>query len=59
VRIFPIIHISNIVYAATHQFGDDERNIPARPYLGLSQENAQDVLDVIEDWIDQQIRRMT
>lgn len=24
------------IYGATHQFGDDERGIPARPYLGLS-----------------------
>lgn len=30
---------SNLVYAATHQFGDDSRSIPARPYLGLSSED--------------------
>ena len=27
---------TNLVYAATHQFGDPERNIPARPFLGAS-----------------------
>lgn len=27
------------VYAATHQLGDDSRGIPARPYLGVSQED--------------------
>ena len=28
-----------IAYAATHQFGDDKRNIPARPYLGIAQKD--------------------
>jgi len=31
---------SNQVYAATHQFGDPGRNIPARPSLGLSSADA-------------------
>ena len=26
---------TNVDYAATHQFGDAARNIPARPFLGL------------------------
>lgn len=30
---------SNLVYAATHQFGDPERNIPERPYLGVSSDD--------------------
>ena len=25
-----------LIYGATHQFGDPRRNIPARPFLGLS-----------------------
>ena len=29
------------VYGATHQFGDKARNIPARPFLGLSEEDKQ------------------
>lgn len=27
---------TNMVYAATHQFGDPDRNIPARPWIGFS-----------------------
>lgn len=27
------------VYGATHQFGDDARGIPARPWLGLSEDD--------------------
>ena len=43
---------SNREYALTHQSGDDSRGIPARPYLGLSGENIEDILDLIERQID-------
>lgn len=48
---------SNLVYAAIHQFGGEEvgRNIPARPYLGLSDENIDDLAalasDVVAGWL--------
>lgn len=35
------------VYAATHQYGDDKRGIPARPFLGLSDENIEEIGDVL------------
>ena len=38
---------TNEVYGPTHQFGDDNRNIPARPFLGFP--NADDVLDIVEN----------
>lgn len=38
---------SNLVYAATHQFGDRERGIPARPYLGLSGANAAELEEIL------------
>lgn len=40
---------SNRVYAATHQLGDDSRNIPARPFLGLSGENKAEILSLLAD----------
>ena len=43
---------TSLLYGATHQFGDDDRNIPARPYLGLSGGNEDDLLAVVEDWLD-------
>jgi phage virion morphogenesis protein len=44
---------TNLVYAATHQFGsDDGRNIPARPYLGLSADNEAELLDVADRFLD-------
>ncbi len=42
---------SNMIYAATHQYGDAERNIPARPYLGLSSEDESDLEQVIDNFL--------
>ncbi len=43
---------SNLVYAATHQFGRDEANIPARPFLGLSAENEEEINELIDTWVE-------
>lgn len=43
---------SNLVYAATHQFGDDDRGIPARPYLGLSGQNVDALESLTEHWAE-------
>lgn len=37
------------IYGASHQFGDDSRGIPARPFLGLSDDDQQIVLDILSD----------
>jgi phage virion morphogenesis protein len=44
---------ANSEYAATHQFGDSARNIPARPFLGMSDDDEQAVLDIISDWLSE------
>ncbi len=46
---------TDLPYGAPHQFGFAKRNIPARPFLGLSTENAEDLLNVAEDWVDTQL----
>lgn len=38
-------------YAATHQFGDPGRNIPARPVLGISDEDEVEILDILNEEI--------
>lgn len=43
---------SNLVYAATHQFGDRERNIPARPYLGLSSEDLREIERLTDGYVE-------
>lgn len=42
---------SNLIYAATHQMGDDSRNIPARAYLGLSLDDESELEKVVDDFI--------
>lgn len=39
------------VYGATHQLGDSERNIPARPYLGLSDAVRAELVDILHDYL--------
>jgi len=41
-----------MIYARTHQLGDKKRNIPARPYLGLSKVNAKDIENEIAKFIE-------
>jgi len=38
-----------LVYGATHQFGDPERGIPARPFLGISDGDRSVILDILQD----------
>lgn len=44
---------SELVYAAIHQHGGEPVGsaIPARPYLGISDENAADLNAIVEDFI--------
>ena len=42
---------SNRIYAATHQLGDAARNIPARPFLGLSVQDKAEVVAIIGDYL--------
>lgn len=43
------------IYGATHQFGDDSRNIPARPYLGISDDDRSRIIRVLERHLRQVI----
>lgn len=38
-------------YGAAHQFGRDDINLPARPYLGLSDQDSEDVLSIISGYL--------
>lgn len=42
---------TNLVYGAIHQFGGEEvgSNIPARPYLGVSEQDGRDVEELVSD----------
>lgn len=46
---------TNLVYAATHQFGDEKRRIPQREFLGLSPDDEQQINRLIDTWWKQQL----
>lgn len=39
------------VYAAVHQFGWEKKNIPARPYLGISEADEAELSDIVDAFI--------
>lgn len=41
-----------MIYGATHQFGDPARNIPARPFLGISEGDREGIFDILRDHIE-------
>ncbi|ALG69420.2 phage virion morphogenesis protein [Beggiatoa leptomitoformis] len=45
------------VYGAVHQFGNPKKNIPARPFFGLSEDNKNDVEAELTEWIKQRLKR--
>ncbi len=49
---------SNLIYAAIQQFGGEEvgMDIPARPYLGLSDENMDDLAALVNDFVDDHVK---
>ncbi len=40
---------TNRIYGATHQFGDPQRNIPERKWLGLSEADRRMIVEVLHD----------
>jgi phage virion morphogenesis protein len=46
---------TNKIYAATHQFGRDA--IPARPFLGISEEDQRDIVEVLADHMRRALAR--
>lgn len=42
---------SPMVYALTHQMGDEARGIPARPYLGLSEADQETLQTTSDAWL--------
>lgn len=47
---------SNLVYAWIHQVGSEDGDTPARPYLGLSDENVTELRGVVNDWFKEELR---
>lgn len=47
---------SNLVYALVHQDGHKDMGIPARPYLGVSEDNLEDLGQLVMDFIAREAR---
>ena len=47
---------TNAIYAATHQFGDSQRNIPARPFLGVGPRDVEMIENKAVKFISEQWR---
>lgn len=47
---------TNLIYGATHQFGDPKRGIPASPFLGLSESDRQDVLEILNEYLSEPLK---
>lgn len=43
---------TNLIYAATHEFGDHSRNIPMRPFMFLTQEATDEIEATILDFYE-------
>ncbi len=43
---------SSMVYAGVHQFGWPERNIPARPYLGIGSRERRGIEDTLQGFME-------
>jgi len=46
---------TNLVYGATHQFGAPERGIPARPFLGLADDDEAAILEIIRRHLEEAV----
>jgi len=42
---------TNLIYGATHQFGSEDGDIPARPFLGISEDDQREIVQIIDDHI--------
>lgn len=45
------------VYAAPHQFGWEDKNIPARPSIGLSPEDVEALTSIADDFISRRLAK--
>lgn len=44
---------TNLIYGAAQQLGFDERNLPARAYLGLSAADLAELDEIVSDWLSE------
>ena len=43
---------SDLIYAGTHQYGNPDRNIPQREFLGMSKQNEVEIYTELDDYMN-------
>jgi phage virion morphogenesis protein len=46
---------TNVIYAATHNFGDPSRNIPERKFIGVSRYDEEQIVARLNRWVLERI----
>jgi len=46
---------TNVIYANVHQFGNPKLNIPARPFLGISEDDEKKINGVFVSWANERL----
>lgn len=47
---------SDLLYAVVHLLGSEKRNIPARPFLGFSDENMEELTQIATDFLASEMK---
>ena len=47
---------TNVIYSATHNFGDPSRNIPKREFMGVTPVEEQIILRRVDAWVSERVR---
>jgi phage virion morphogenesis protein len=43
---------TNLIYARAHQYGYTPRNLPARPFLGINDQDANEIEAIFADYLE-------
>lgn len=46
---------ADVPYAATHHYGDPDRNIPARPFMALNRQDERKISNIFLDYLDRRL----
>lgn len=52
VRTDSVLVGSPLIYAATHNFGDEKRGIEQREFLGVEGQDYEDLVGIVEDYLE-------
>jgi len=48
---------TSLIHAPVHQFGNPDRGLPARPFLGIHKEDEKEIKKIQKQWAEEIVRR--